>query len=473
LAAAIEEREPYDENRRVLLILGLALIAVFLIINYLVFSQITKQVDVSLFHLFNSWYGGGAFDAAMISSTLYGRELFWSGIILILCIFGKGKTRWIAVFLALTFLLLIMIGDSIKLVEFRPRPFETLSHVRILVAPDNDSSFPSGHALIVSAGATIAWLQTRKIYSIPMLVESILVSLSRVYVGVHYPMDVVAGWILGCSIACMITSQQGTIIQKCNCIVRKRKASLNLAGRSAVKLASIATILLFTFLIIDLIEDATLEGWAAMAPQLNSFSQAIVDGVIQTISGLGYHGIFALMFLESVSLPVPSEVILPFSGYLASKGILDFWVVLALTTLAGVGGAIVDYLIGYYLTEQESLTVRGYTLITRNQFRIAQQWFERYGSIAVFLSRMIPGFRTLISFPAGMARMNIVRFTLYTTTGCLIWNGTLIYAGSYLASNWSRIVVSTNYITIITTALLIASVGVFAWKRRRNKQSER
>jgi membrane protein DedA with SNARE-associated domain len=243
--------------------------------------------------------------------------------------------------------------------------------------------------------------------------------------------------------------------------------SLNLAGRSIIKLTSIVAILIVAFLIIDLIESASLDGQAYMVPQLTIFSQAIVDAIIQTISGLRYQGIFVLMFLESVSLPIPSEVILPFSGYLVSIEILDFWVILMVTTLAGIGGAIVDYLIGYYLTEKDSLTIRNYALITRNQFRMAQDWFERYGSIAVFLGRLVPGFRTLISFPAGMARMNVAKFTLYTSMGCLIWNGILIYAGFYLASNWHQIVVSTKYLTIITIFLLIVLLALFAWKRSK------
>ncbi len=218
-------------------------------------------------------------------------------------------------------------------------------------------------------------------------------------------------------------------------------------------------------------ESVSLYGQVYLIPQLTSFSQAIVDTIIKTISGLGYRGIFVLMFLESISLPIPSEVILPFSGYLVSEEILDFWVILTLTTLAGIGGAIVDYLIGYYLTKKESLTFRSYTLITRNQFRMAHEWFERYGSITVFFGRLIPGFRTLISFPAGMARMNVAKFTLYTTMGCLIWNGLLIYAGVYLACNWHHIVVSTKYLTIIAIVLLILLVAVFTLKRNKRALS--
>jgi len=192
------------------------------------------------------------------------------------------------------------------------------------------------------------------------------------------------------TIECVIILQETRPVQRYDHIIGKWKTSLHSGARSALKLVSIAAALLLAYLIIDLIEDAAVgEGWMIIVPQLTNFSQAMVSGVIQTISGSGYYGIFLLMFLESISLPIPSEVILPFSGYLVSRGLLDFWNVLVLTTLAGVAGAIVDYTIGYRLTRQESLTLRGHKLIGTNQFKIAQNWFERYGSIAVFLARMV------------------------------------------------------------------------------------
>jgi membrane protein DedA with SNARE-associated domain len=265
--------------------------------------------------------------------------------------------------------------------------------------------------------------------------------------------------------------QEARPVQRYDLIIRKWKTSLHRDARSALKLVSIAATLLLAYLIIDLIEDAAVgEEWMIIVPQLTNFSQAMVSGVVQTISGSGYYGIFVLMFLESISLPIPSEVILPFSGYLVSRRLLDFWNVLVLTTLAGVAGAIVDYTIGYRLTRRESLTLRGHRY---ESIQIAQNWFERYGSIAVFLARMVPGVRTLISFPAGMARMNVANFTLYTTIGCLVWNGTLIYSGLYLANNWHRIVVSENYLTIITTIALIVLAGLFASKRGRKRSPGR
>lgn len=223
MVVARDENGPNNGHRRVLLILGLALMGAFSIVNYLVFSHITQWIDVVLFRLFNTWRAGGAFDAIMIASSVYGQELFWGGIVLLLWIFRRGEARRTALCLTVTFLLSIVIGDSIKLVEFRPRPYATLSNVKLLISPVNDSSFPSGHALIVSAGAAVAWLRMRRRYSVPLLAESILVSLSRVYVGVHYPLDVLAGWILGCAIACVVASQQDRLVRAYDHIIRKWK----------------------------------------------------------------------------------------------------------------------------------------------------------------------------------------------------------------------------------------------------------
>jgi len=220
---AIDEPGPLNDNRRGLLTLGLALLGVFLIINYLVFSKITQWIDVILFRLFNTWSAGGLFGVIIIASSIYGQEIFWGGIVLILWIFGRGEARVTALCLIVTFLLSMVIGDAIKFVEFRPRPYITLSNVRLLISPIGDSSFPSGHALFVSAGAVVAWLRIKRRYSVPMLAESLLVSFSRMYVGVHYPLDVLAGWILGGAIACIAISQQAKFVLAYEHIIRKWK----------------------------------------------------------------------------------------------------------------------------------------------------------------------------------------------------------------------------------------------------------
>lgn len=237
-------------------------------------------------------------------------------------------------------------------------------------------------------------------------------------------------------------------------------------------MAAAAAFVLF-FSLVDLAEDATLDRLLNALPQFSGLSQAVVGGVIQTVSGMGYYGIFTLMFLESVSLPIPSEVILPFSGYLVSRGILDFWAVLFLTTLAGVTGAIVDYLIGYRLVKGGSLALGRYRLVGTDQLQTVQSWFARYGPVAVLVSRLIPGFRTLISFPAGMARMGVAKFTVYTAAGCFAWNALLVYAGVYLSTNWRSIVQSIDYLNIAFLSALVLLVAILLWGSRTRKKRSR
>ena len=244
--------------------------------------------------------------------------------------------------------------------------------------------------------------------------------------------------------------------------MRSRHVSRFVLRLGILAVAAAAVFVLF-FSFIDIVEDATLDRLVGALPQLAVLSQAVVGGVVQTVSGFGYYGIFALMLLESVSLPIPSEVILPFSGYLISRGVLDFWTVLFLTTLAGVMGAIVDYFIGYRLVKGGSLAVGRHRLIEAEQLHTVQSWFAKYGPAAVLISRLIPGFRTLISFPAGMARMGIGRFVLYTAAGCLAWNALLLYAGVYLSTNWRSIVQSVDYANLATFFALALLLAILLW----------
>ena len=225
-------------------------------------------------------------------------------------------------------------------------------------------------------------------------------------------------------------------------------------------------VLVILYLLFDFLEDMILEG--------SSFTQAlagtplaallnvaimITKGATATVSSLGYFGIFLLMFLESTSLPIPSEVILPFSGYLVSSGQLNYWIALLVSTAAGTAGCLVDYYIGMkgldFLARRKTLSDLFY-----NQGRLAtaQNWFNKYGATAVFLSRMAPGFRTLVSFPAGAVRMPLAKFIAYTTVGCLFWDAALIYVGFYVGSNWREVAGVAQY--LIVGAAIIAAVAV-------------
>ncbi len=140
-------------------------------------------------------------NSVMIIVSKYGREYFWLAIIILLWIFGEEKEKKVSMVMALGFIIAIILGELSKLLIAQPRP--NISFHLISESP-NDYSYPSGHALIVATGAIIALLTLPYIISIPLLLESISVSYSRIYLGVHWPIDIVGGWVLGLAIALLM-----------------------------------------------------------------------------------------------------------------------------------------------------------------------------------------------------------------------------------------------------------------------------
>jgi membrane protein DedA with SNARE-associated domain len=202
---------------------------------------------------------------------------------------------------------------------------------------------------------------------------------------------------------------------------------------------------------------------------LSYISGAVTSAVVGTISSAGYPGIFGLMLLEGTSLPIPSEVILPFAGYLVSIGRLDFWLTVTLATSAGVIGALVDYYVGLFLGMRVISDYGSRFFIGQDQLRRVNLLFEKHGSAIVLASRLIPGARTLASFPAGAARMNLPRFTLYTALGCFTFDAALVYAGDYLGSRWSAIK-AIGVLEIGATAIVLV-LAVWAFVRMQRKAS--
>jgi undecaprenyl-diphosphatase len=190
-------------------VLSAILLAGFIVLSFLISNDnsITKW-DTSAFHSINNPHGK-ILNKIMVDLTKYGREVVWISVILLLAVLGKKDGRKAAVLLTIAFLILIPLGTMLKSEINRTRP----PSENILVTPDTKPSFPSGHATIVSAGATILFLRFNKgrqmIFSIILGIEALLVSYSRIYVGDHYPLDVVGGILLGTGIACaVITSSR-------------------------------------------------------------------------------------------------------------------------------------------------------------------------------------------------------------------------------------------------------------------------
>ena len=235
---------------------------------------------------------------------------------------------------------------------------------------------------------------------------------------------------------------------------------------------SIAIIVVLYF-VIDFLDDVVIEGAPVTSEPIISLVLSITRGVTSTVQAFGYLGIFALMLLESSSLPIPSEVILPFAGYLTVSDQLNFWIILAVATVAGVLGSIVDYYIG--LKGVQSLIkhkVWGKVLLSAAQLEVAEKWFDKRGSLMVFVSRLIPGFRTTFSFPAGAVRMPLKKFVALTTAGCFLWSAVLVYLGVYLGENWKLVAGASRYIILAAVAVAIIVVAFYLVKSRRKKKNQ-
>ncbi len=166
---------------------------------------------------------------------------------------------------------------------------------------------------------------------------------------------------------------------------------------------------------------------------------ALVAGlIVATISGAGYLGIVLLMAIESACIPLPSEIIMPFSGYLVSTGRFDLVLVATAGALGCNLGSAAAYAVGYFGGRKLVERWGRYVLMTRHDLDLVDRFFARYGGVTVFLCRLVPIVRTFIALPAGIARMPLLRFHLYTFLGSWPWCYALAYVGFRLGEQWDR-----------------------------------
>ena len=185
--------------------------------------------------------------------------------------------------------------------------------------------------------------------------------------------------------------------------------------------------------------------------------------IVATISALGYSGVVLLMAIESACIPLPSEIIMPFSGYLVSKGEFNLWGVGIAGAVGCVLGSLVAYWVGMYGGRPFIEKYGRYILLSRHDLDLADRWFAKYGELIVFVSRLLPAIRTFIAFPAGVARMNLTRFIIYTFAGSLPWCLGLAYVGQKLGEQWDKDETLKNWFHRFDFVIGIIGVIAVAW----------
>lgn len=161
--------------------------------------------------------------------------------------------------------------------------------------------------------------------------------------------------------------------------------------------------------------------------------------IMGVISSMGYSGIVLLMGIESACIPLPSEIIMPFAGFLVFKGEMTLWGVALVGAVGCVVGSIPAYYLGMYGGRPLVEKYGKWVLISHKDLNWADQAFSKHGEIIIFIGRLLPAVRTFIAFPAGVARMNMTKFVVYTFVGSLIWCYLLAFAGFKMGENWESL----------------------------------
>jgi len=197
---------------------------------------------------------------------------------------------------------------------------------------------------------------------------------------------------------------------------------------------------------------------------------AISSFIVNIISSLGYGGIMILMTLESACIPIPSEIIMPFSGYLVFLGRFSLWSVIFWGAIGNLIGSIIAYFIGLYGGRPLIEKYGRYVLISRHDLDWTQKWFEKYGAFSIFFSRLLPVVRTFISLPAGIARMPFWKFSFYTFAGSLPWAFVLTYVGVLMGENWSNIEIYFRKFDWLIVILIISGISWWVYQKMKNKK---
>lgn len=203
---------------------------------------------------------------------------------------------------------------------------------------------------------------------------------------------------------------------------------------------------------------------------------SLSTAIIHLIQSSGYVGVFILMTLESALLPIPSEVTMPFAGYLAQTGALSLPLVVIIGATGNLVGSLIAYAIGYFLEEKVILNLvtkyGKFILLSEHEYLKAVEWYKKYGSGITFFSRLLPAVRTFISLPAGLSEMNIWKFSLFTFLGSLLWSFVLAYIGYYLGSHWDSIGPIYNKFQLVIVVAVVLLVIYYIYRKVQSSKKK-
>ena len=195
----------------------------------------------------------------------------------------------------------------------------------------------------------------------------------------------------------------------------------------------------------------------------------IVKFIVETVGSLGYIGIFIMMFLESTVFPIPSEVVMIPAGYLAHKGEMNIYIVIILGALGSLCGALFNYYFALKFGRTFLMKYGKYFFVSQETIEKTEVFFKDHGHISTFSGRLIPGLRHYISLPAGLARMNLFVFCLYTTLGATIWVIILTILGYYIGDNEELV---KEYLRYLIIGLLVFLILLGAWYYKKVKKTK-
>ena len=204
----------------------------------------------------------------------------------------------------------------------------------------------------------------------------------------------------------------------------------------------------------------------------------IINIITSLVSSYGYLGLFIAAFAETIFPPIPSEVIFPLAGFVGFKSNFTYFETFVMAVCGAVGatlGAVLIYFISLTIGRIAIIKIGKYVFVSERKIESAEKWFEKYGIYAVFLGRMAPGVRELISVPAGIAKMPIGKFTIFTFLGSLVWSIALVFSGYFLGNSWDKLSESLSkyfpVLSALTIGILTGIVIFYLIRKKKRKDS--